>query len=190
MSSENVIITDEASHGLNRMLEKCKRPASLMKRLGKTVEVELRRHFSVLNRIPNKRGFRKTNFWNRIRNSTTFTKFDANSAEVSIQDGAFAAKLHGATIRPTGGRKFLAIPAVSSRNGISPRSANDQASFFFYRTKAGKPTLAMNRRGNVEIQYFLIRSAKVPKEPNALPKAEVISRKLAEKAGEYLENER
>ena len=123
---------------LERLKRRLANPAPLMQRLGKGLEIVLHDHFDTRNLRPNRRNWPKTGFWERIRKATTFTDFSAKGATVSISEGkASGAKLYGGHIKPTDGRKYLAIPAVPERNGISPRAADDRDRLVFRRGRRG-----------------------------------------------------
>ena len=61
---------------VERLEQKLANKTALMKRVGKAFEVGLQAHFRRLNNRPNKRGWRKTNFWAGIAKATTFISSD------------------------------------------------------------------------------------------------------------------
>ena len=99
----------------------------------------LRTHFRFLDRRPNKRGWKKSHFWQKIASDTVFAGADESKAVVAIGNSSgskFAAKVFGARIRPKSGKKFLAIPAIEARYGVSPSSL-DKNELQFRRTRKG-----------------------------------------------------
>lgn len=81
--------------------------------VGKAFEKTLRTHFRSLDRRPNKRGWRKSHFWEKIAADTVFAGADDNRAVVSIGSDSgpkFAAKVFGARIRPKSGKNFWQFP--------------------------------------------------------------------------------
>lgn len=124
-----ITVKGDAAKSIEKMQAHLANGQALMANIGKGFEITLQRHFRALNKRPNKRGWRKTNFWSGIAKSTTFVSTTSNTATVAIQEGRkFAAKVFGATIRPTGGRKFLAIP--SPLVSLSPRPPLPALPFF------------------------------------------------------------
>ena len=74
--------------------------------VGKAFEKTLRTHFRSLDRRPNKRGWRKSHFWEKIAADTVFAGADESKAVVAIGNSSgskFAAKVFGARIRPKSG---------------------------------------------------------------------------------------
>lgn len=175
-----------ALRNIERVQAKLADGRDLMANVGKGFEITLQRHFMALNRRPNKRGWRKTNFWSGIAKSTTFVSATNDTATVAIQEGKkFAAKLFGAKIRPTGGRKFLAIPAIESRYGISPSSL-DKNDLSFRKTRRGGLLGKIRADGSMEVHYFLVRSAKTPAQADALPNESEISTAVKNSISNYL----
>ena len=94
--------------------------------VGKAFEKTLRTHFRFLDRRPNKRGWKKSHFWQKIASDTVFAGADESKAVVTIGNSSgskFAAKVFGARIVPKAGKKFLAIPAIEADTGkpVEPR---------------------------------------------------------------------
>lgn len=107
--------------------------------VGKAFEKTLRTHFRSLDRRPNKRGWKKSHFWQKIASDTVFAGADESKAVVAIGNSSgskLAAKVFGARIRPKSGKKFLAIPAIEARYGVSPSSL-DKNELQFRRTRKG-----------------------------------------------------
>ena len=171
---------------VERIERKLANKTALMKRVGKAFEVGLQAHFRRLNNRPNKRGWRKTNFWAGIAKATTFISSDENSATVAITNGkVFGAKVHGATIRPTGNRRFLAIPAIESRYGVSPSSL-DKNELQFRKTRKGGLLGEIRSDGTMKVHYWLVRQARTPADANALPKSSEILPPIKQTISTYL----
>lgn len=144
--------------------------------VGKAFEKTLRTHFRSLDRRPNKRGWKKSHFWQKIASDTVFAGADDNRAVVSIGSDSgpkFAAKVFGARIRPKGGKKFLAIPAIEARYGVSPSSL-DKSELQFRRTRRGGLLGVIRADGTMQVHYWLVRKADTPRDPDALPKKEAV----------------
>jgi hypothetical protein len=159
----------------------------LMQVLGKTHEQTLHNHFLRKNQKPNKRGWKKQNFWSRIRRATAYTGATANSATITVADPALAAKIYGATIKPRRS-KYLAIPMDESVYGVRA-SANTVPDLFFLPRKGGKPGGFLVRKqpdDSLRFYYFLTRSVKTPKDPTALPNDRRTYEPLIEAAQSYI----
>ena len=104
----------------------------------------------------------------------------------SVQNGkVFGAKVHGARIRPKRGKKFLAIPNVESRYGVSPSSL-DRSELVFRKTRKGGLLGVIRADGNIDVHYWLVREARTPREPDALPNKEAVSNELKKTINRYL----
>ena len=144
--------------------------------VGKAFEKTLRTHFRSLDRRPNKRGWKKSHFWQKIASDTVFAGADESKAVVAIGNSSgskFAAKVFGARIRPKSGKKFLAIPAIEARYGVSPSSL-DKNELQFRRTRKGGLLGQIRADGTMQVHYWLVRKADVPRDPQALPKKETV----------------
>lgn len=130
----------EDARRIERLAAKLSDAQKLNAAVGRGFERTLRRHFRELDKRPNRRGWRKSHFWEKIAADTVFAGADDNRAVVSIGSDSgpkFAAKVFGARIRPKGGKKFLAIPAIEARYGVSPSSPTRMNSSSAGRAAAG-----------------------------------------------------
>ena len=144
--------------------------------VGKAFEKTLRTHFRSLDRRPNKRGWKKSHFWQKIASDTVFAGADESKAVVAIGNSSgskFAAKVFGARIRPKSGKKFLAIPAIEARYGVNPSSL-DKNELQFRRTRRGGLLGVIRADGTMQVHYWLVRKADTPRDPDALPKKEAV----------------
>lgn len=144
--------------------------------VGKAFEKTLRTHFRSLDRRPNKRGWKKSHFWQKIASDTVFAGADESKAVVAIGNSSgskLAAKVFGARIRPKSGKKFLAIPAIEARYGVSPSSL-DKSELQFRRTRRGGLLGVIRADGTMQVHYWLVRKADTPRDPDALPKKEAV----------------
>ena len=144
--------------------------------VGKAFEKTLRTHFRSLDRRPNKRGWKKSHFWQKIASDTVFAGADESKAVVAIGNSSgskLAAKIFGARIRPKSGKKFLAIPAIEARYGVSPSSL-DKNELQFRRTRKGGLLGQIRADGTMQVHYWLVRKTDTPRDPDALPKKEAV----------------
>lgn len=91
----------------------------LNKVLAQRLANELKDHFRAKNAVPNKRGWKRTNFWANLGRATGVASVTDTGATVTVADARYAIHVYGGTIKPTGGRKFLTIPLVKDAAGLS-----------------------------------------------------------------------
>ena len=166
----------EDARRIERLAAKLSDAQKLNAAVGRGFERTLRRHFRELDKRPNRRGWRKSHFWEKIAADTVFAGADDNRAVVSIGSDSgpkFAAKVFGARIRPKGGKKFLAIPAIEARYEVSP-SSHHKNEHQIRRTRRGGLLGVIRADGTMQVHYWLVRKADTPRDPDALPKKEAV----------------
>lgn len=162
--------------------------AALNKYVGMGFARTLQKHFKALDKRPNRRGWRRLGFWRGIAQATSFLSADENGATVSIsgtEGPKFAAKVFGATVAPKGGKKFLAIPAIEARYGVMP-STLPQGELEFRRTRKGGLLGKIRADGTMTVHYWLVRSANIPRDANALPPTETVLEDAKKSISTYL----
>lgn len=178
----------EDARRIERLAAKLSDAQKLNAAVGRGFERTLRRHFRELDKRPNRRGWRKSHFWEKIAADTVFAGADDNRAVVSIGSDSgpkFAAKVFGARIRPKGGKKFLAIPAIEACYGVSPSSL-DKNELQFRRTRRGGLLGVIRADGTMQVHYWLVRKADTPRDPDALPKKETVLEDAKKEISKYL----
>lgn len=178
----------EDARRIERLAAKLSDAQKLNAAVGRGFERTLRRHFRELDKRPNRRGWRKSHFWEKIAADTVFAGADDNRAVVSIGSDSgpkFAAKVFGARIRPKSGKKFLAIPAIEARYGVSPSSLNKNE-LQFRRTRRGGLLGVIRSDGTMQVHYWLVRKADTPRDPDALPKKETVLEDAKKEISKYL----
>ena len=178
----------EDARRIERLAAKLSDAQKLNAAVGRGFERTLRRHFRELDKRPNRRGWRKSHFWEKIAADTVFAWADDNRAVVSIGSDSgpkFAAKVFGARIRPKGGKKFLAIPAIEACYGVSPSSL-DKNELQFRRTRRGGLLGVIRADGTMQVHYWLVRKADTPRDPDALPKKETVLEDAKKEISKYL----
>ena len=188
-----ITVTDEATQAeLARLASTVDGPRrqGLMQVLGKTHEQTLHRHFLRKNQKPNKRGWKKTNFWARIRRATSYTGATKSNATVTIADPAMAAKIYGATIKHPQD-KFLALPMREEVYGVRARAKTIPDLFFIPRWVNGRKVdqgflVKKQPDDSLRFYYFLTRSVTTPKDPTALPTEAESGRALVQEAQDYI----
>lgn len=156
---------------------------SMLTRLGKELEVQLKKHFAARDQEGNKQGFPRQHWWAReVRAKTAFRGATADQATVGIDSRQFAHKITGGTIRPGPGRRFLALPMRAEAYGVLPR-AGTIAGIFPIRSKLfGKAYLAANEGGALRFYWRLVPSVHQNADSRALPPAAELRRVLEQRA--------
>ena len=93
-------------------------------------------------------------------------------------------KIFGTRITPKSGKKFLAIPAIESRYGISPSALDEELQF--RKTRKGGLLGTIRSDGTFLVNYFLVRSANLPRDPQALQKFETVENDAKKSISTYL----
>lgn len=178
----------EDARRIERLAAKLSDAHKLNTAVGKGFERTLRRHFRELDKRPNRRGWKKSHFWQKIAADTAFIGADEQKATVAVQNASgrkFAARVFGARIRPKSGKKFLAIPAIEARYGVSPSSL-DKSELQFRRTRRGGLLGVIRADGTMQVHYWLVRKADTPRDPDALPKKETVLADAKKEISKYL----
>lgn len=162
--------------------------------LGRTAEKALRRHFVWANEAkPNQQGFKRSNFWARIRSATAYdpSLTTDDSATVVISDPRVKAHVFGGTWGAVNS-KYLAIPVNARAAGIRP-SANLIEGVKFMPSKRGGNTAGWlytdEGKGKSVKRTFLWRLQKrvtVRRDPTALPRPETVGADLVAAAQRFL----
>ena len=162
--------------------------ANLNKHVGMGFARTLQKHFKALDKRPNRRGWRRLGFWRGIAAATSFLSADEKGATVSIsgvEGPKFAAKVFGAKSKPKGGKKFLAIPAIEARYGVMP-STLPEGELEFKRTRKGGLLGKIRADGSMTVHYWLVKSATIPRDANALPTPETVLEDAKKSINTYL----
>ncbi len=144
----------------------------------------------------NSMGGRRTHFFGQAARSVQQPTIEGDTVTVSINQVGFAQRLFGGTIYPTGGRKFLTIPARSEAYGKRAGEFKDLEILF---GRGGRPVALIQRQhtkikrqGNqhgsktVEAKtegggvfFWLVRSVTQQPDPSVLPTEEAIGEHVA-----------
>jgi len=193
------VAKDTATPALREMLRRVSPMRPLMMRLGKRLEIVLRKYFADYGRTGNfktrRRGWPTQHFWDRrIRNATSFTGATDHDATITIADPAFMTHFRGGTIRPRE-KKALAIPLQAAAYGKQPSSGLIPG-LFLLRTRKGAYLVAYGdgfgksrkgvNRATLHFYYKLVASVTVPKDPKALPPDKDIEAALLKETEYYL----
>ena len=198
MSIRVALQRDDASarvHAVHDLLTTAEGKRGLMEVVGMRAGIELKNWFARRDaESPNKMGWPQQHFWLRIRSATAYdpSRTTDTTATVVVADPALAAKVNGATIKPTQGRKALAIPMNAEAYAVG--SPGDPASsripgLFVFRSAAGGAFLVRKEGSgpgaNLTFYYRLMPQVTVPKDPQALPPVEQLGAALSATADSF-----
>lgn len=207
--------TEKATEFIVKLKGALARPKALNDALGRRLARDLQAHFRIRNRVPNKLGGRKTNFWNSIAKATAMTDATDKGATVTIGEARFRIHYEGGVIKPTGGRQALTIPLVADAHGmrVSEYEASSGNKLFriggalFERSDSGDRTLlgatrvttrgragqtrniGLRGRSQIRAVYALAKKVTIKADPAALPDPKLILENLNETAQQWLERE-
>lgn len=115
-ASIQIELQDQATPLATRLVAQLA-PEQIVKAAAPAVVNKVRRHFFDLNRErPNKLGGKRTNFWNQAARSTN-SRVSGSDLVVSVNHVGVRQRLEGGQIRPTGGRRYLTVPAIAEAHG-------------------------------------------------------------------------
>lgn len=157
---------DQVTPHLRKLLKESETNSPLGRVLGRAASNELKKHFRERNKIGNKLGGKRTNFWSRVAESVQSPVPKPGEIVIPVSHPDIAQKVFGGTIRPRT-RKHLAIP-------ISPKAHDKSPCVFsnlqFATTKAGVKLLGLkDGDGGVEWLYVLKKKVTQSPDPKALP---------------------
>jgi hypothetical protein len=173
---------------------------------------ELKDHFAIKNREPNKMNAPKSNFWRQVADATDIAEVTDSGATVAVAEQRFNIQLFGGTIFPRKA-KALTIPVIVEARGESVAS---------YRLKTGKRlftipgrnmlfekadnggatesrlnfTRGRDRSFGVKLGarqglrgvFALARSANIKADPTALPRAADLLVAMQEEADDFMDD--
>lgn len=109
-------------------------PERLHASVGEAAVILFQNHFR--NAPTNKRGWESTGFWASAAKATNW-KTSSVGVVINVNQVGVRQRLIGGTIRPTGSRKYLSLPAREAAYGRAPAEFDNLVLAF--RNRAGKP---------------------------------------------------
>lgn len=161
-----------------------KNPSALLKVMADRGADYLREHFAKRNKEPNKRNWPKTGFWADIAQSTVRGEPSGQRIDIIVSDRRYAMQLFGKQKHVPVEAKALTIP-------LDPRAVGKRASVLA--DELGTPifrrgnALAANINGQTVNLYALVRSVKIPADPEAFPATSGFLDALSETVDEWLD---
>ena len=140
------------------------------------------------HKTANRLGAQPSGFFERAAQSPEGTS-NSKGATISLSPGAaFARAFRPITIRPKGGKKWLAIPATKTAYARRPGEFGNTLSFL----PLGKELAALVGRAKVNgkrvVFYWLKKKIEQKQERELLPSDEAISAKTLEVVDEYFDD--
>ena len=209
-----VMDSQNADAFLVQLSGEIRRPKAFNDALGRRLARELQGHFRARNKEPNTMGAPKTNFWKEIADATVMTQATAEGATVSIAESRFRIHLFGGVIRPTGGRKFLTIPLIKEARGLRAREYEKKSGHKLFRLPGSRVLVERDDSGDrslmsgstgtirsrdggyrkigigaqtkLRVVYALTPTAKIKRDPRALPPTKALVAALLETGNAWL----
>jgi hypothetical protein len=148
------------------------------------------RHFRDRNNRPASRpGWPRSNYWADAADSVRWGDFSADSATVVASAPGLRLRLHGGTVRPTGGKKYIAIPQVPRLAGVWPSEHTEKGGELIFIPRAnGKAILAerSGADGALTVLYRLLPQTTHKPDPTVLPEQSEIDSAAAAAAAATL----
>ncbi|MDR1497562.1 MAG: hypothetical protein LBS59_04010 [Puniceicoccales bacterium] len=127
-------INATADAALNRLQAGLSARQGLMERLGQRSVEYLKDHFTKREMEGNKKGWPSQHTWARIAEATSLGQVTADQATIRIASRILAHKITGGIVKPTAGKRFLALPMRAEAYGKSP-GGGQVPGLFFLRTR-------------------------------------------------------
>jgi len=176
---------------------------------------ELKEHFAIKNREPNKMNAPKSNFWRQVADATDVAEVTDTGATVAVAEQRFNIQLFGGTILPRT-KKFLTIPLIAEARGkfASDYEKDNKRRLFtipgkralFEQTSEGTGksapsgvkgrvrgknrsfSVSLAAKPNIRAVYALARKVTIKADPTALPRAADLLTALQEEADDFMKD--
>jgi hypothetical protein len=181
-----IIDLDTARPELRALLRRAKNPIAVHKVMAAAATREVRDHFAKVA-IWQRNPFGKPPlFWKRMSRATR-PEATATTAAVLIPREV-AQRYFGGTIRPTGGRRLLTIPARAEAYRRSARSFDDLVLIIFKARSGRGPVGALIRHGKSEstVLYWLKRKVTQKSDQRVMPSTAQIASAVVPEVEAYL----
>lgn len=106
------------------------------------------------------------NFYADAARKTT-GRVSGNAVIVSVDKIGIGQRYFGGTIKPTGGKKYLAIPSDAVMPGQTPKDFGSQ--LFFFRKGSGTAGLALKGEPKLRVMFWLKKSVTQDSDDSVLP---------------------
>jgi len=177
-------IVDNASPALQHAIASLTDRTQLHEEIGAAVQTLVSEYLialeTVRNDSANALGANKSNFLSKIGEDQTSFAADADKATVSIDNAAMGRAFHDIDIYPTGGRKFLTIPASAESYNKRALEFDDLVLIFSHLTTGNKGPVALakptgGKKERLTVLYWLVRAVHQVQDRSLLPSDEQIT---------------
>lgn len=181
-----VIDLDTASPQLKALLARAKNPTAVHKVMATAATQAVRDRFAEMAGIQRNPWGKPPQFWKRMSRATRAEANPTTAAVVMPRE--VAQRYFGGVIRPTGGRKFLTIPAHASAYRRSARSFADLVLMVFKGGEGQGGGLALAKRGAKEpvVLYWLRRQVKQKGDSRVIPSPKELAAAVIPQVEAYL----
>lgn len=165
----NIVEIDTASPALRALLQRTQNKVGVNKVIAVAATRKVRDHFvGVAGWMRNPFG-KPAQFWKRMNRATRHEATSTHAAVIMPRE--VAQRFYGGTIRPTGGRRFLTIPAIAAAYRRSARSFPDLVLVLFKKRAGRGPAGALVQHGKNQstIFYWLHRKVTQKADARVLP---------------------
>lgn len=199
MSGISLTVTDLGSSAaflrdFNRLAFQARNRAGMMRVVGRRGANELKTHFRIRNRTPNKLGGERTNWWQRVADSVQNpTLIGDTGVKITINHLGFALKVFGGTITPKT-KASLTIPQAPEAHGRTVATFQQETGIqlFLLRKKGGALSNLLAGfvgDGTIKVFYILAKSVTQQPDPEALPDQGRFEAALVDEGQQYLDRE-
>lgn len=182
----------DASAKLERIALQAKNPRALLAEVGRRAGNELKRHFRVRDREPNKLGGARTHFWIGVSRSVSAPmpvgSFGVSGVRIDITHPGIAQKVFGGRIVPKRARA-LTIPVHPAAHGRRASVlANEGIKLFLLKTGPSKLGVLAAKQpdGGMVVYYVLSRGVDQKADPQALPAEGALAAAVQDQAEKHM----
>jgi len=182
----------EASARLEKIAMQAKNPRALLAEVGRRAGNELKRHFRVRDREPNKLGGARTHFWIGVSRSVSAPvpvgSFGVSGVRIDITHPGFAQKVFGGRIVPKRARA-LTIPVHPAAHGRRASVLeNEGIKLFLLKTGPSKLGVLAAKQpdGGMVVYYVLSRGVDQKADPQAMPAEGALAAAVRDQAEKHM----
>lgn len=165
------------------------RPAAINPVIGRAGSNAVVKHLRALNTArPNQLGGKRTNFYAGAARGTSYAVVSDTEVTVTVAQIGIRQRFFGGRIVPTGGRKFLTIPAAAEAHGKRAREFSDlEVVFGLGGRPIGLARKAQGKRAFGTILFRLVRSVTQRPDPTVLPTSADLGAAIAPAVQSHIE---
>lgn len=189
------VIKDEAAKELGALLETAKRPAVVLKAMGRKGGTLLKQHFRAKDKNePNWLSSRRSHVWLEVADGVQNPVLNAQGTQVmiAINHPIIRQKVFGGIIKPKNA-DYLTLPRSEEAYNRTAETFEKETGLklIFMRAHSGTAFLGTVRKegGPLQVEYVLRKSVNQKPDPTALPEMGAFKTALLEQARVTLERQ-